>query len=433
MMNANCDRPLTSDESQPGLNANTNVQPETQTNTNTNTNPIPPVFVAVAVPVPFLDLLTYRVPDGVDPPVRGARVLVPLGTRQVAGCVVTVDVDVPSGVETRDLIRVIDAGAYRPAARRGSRIVGRGYYAAGPGEAISAAMPPGAVQLAPRRAHAFRTIRVASLTVAGHDFAQRGADSGLRLTDRHRDALAVLQGVPMGLPVSQLKSRGISGDMLRRLAIRGLVSFRQDPLERDPFATMEPGAESVETSREPRILSAEQAVALAELERLAAARAFHVALLHGVTGSGKTEIYLRLADSVVSSGRRVLVLVPEIALTPAVASAFRRSFGQRVAIQHSGLSDGERHDQWHRIREGLVDVVVGTRSAVFGPLDKVGLIIVDEEHDLRTSRRRRHATTGATSPLSEDAPPGRLSCSGRRRRRWRATGMRWMAAMRCSR
>ena len=77
----------------------------------------------------------------------------------------------------------------------------------------------------------------------------------------------------------------------------------------------------------------------------------------------------------------MLLLVPEIALTPAVAATFRRTFGERVAIQHSGLSDGERHDQWHRIRRGDVDVVVGTRSAVFAPLRRLGLIIVDEEHD----------------------------------------------------
>src|SRR5205807_6333142 len=82
-----------------------------------------------------------------------------------------------------------------------------------------------------------------------------------------------------------------------------------------------------------------------------------------------------------SAGRRVLVLVPEIALTPAIASAFRDAFGDRVAIQHSGLSDGERHDQWQRIRAGDVAVVVGTRSAVFAPLEDVGLIVVDEEHD----------------------------------------------------
>ena len=108
---------------------------------------------------------------------------------------------------------------------------------------------------------------------------------------------------------------------------------------------------------------------------------FQTALLHGVTGSGKTEMYLRLADSVRRTGRGVLMLVPEIALTPAVAAVFRATFGERVAIQHSGLSDGERHDQWQRIRRGDVDVVVGTRSAVFAPVRSLGLIVVDEEHD----------------------------------------------------
>ncbi len=111
------------------------------------------------------------------------------------------------------------------------------------------------------------------------------------------------------------------------------------------------------------------------------ARAFHVALVHGVTGSGKTEVYLRLADAVRQSGRGVLMMVPEIALTPQVAALFRARFGAAVAIQHSGLSDGERHDQWHRIRRGDVNVVIGTRSAVFAPLANPGLIIVDEEHD----------------------------------------------------
>ena len=104
-------------------------------------------------------------------------------------------------------------------------------------------------------------------------------------------------------------------------------------------------------------------------------------LLQGVTGSGKTEVYLRLSDLVQRSGKSVLVLVPEIALTPAVASAFRAAFGDRVAVQHSGLSDGERSDQWYRIRRGEVSIVVGTRSAVFAPLMNLGLIIVDEEHD----------------------------------------------------
>jgi primosomal protein N' (replication factor Y) len=152
---------------------------------------------------------------------------------------------------------------------------------------------------------------------------------------------------------------------------------------------------------------------------LADTRDFHVALLHGVTGSGKTEIYLRLAERVCQAGRQVLLMVPEIALTPSVAALFRGAFGDRVAIQHSALSDGERHDQWHRIRRGQVDLVIGTRSAVFAPLDRVGLIIVDEEHDasykqeetpryhgrdvaiLRASRERALVVLGSATPSME--------------------------------
>jgi primosomal protein N' (replication factor Y) len=128
-------------------------------------------------------------------------------------------------------------------------------------------------------------------------------------------------------------------------------------------------------------MSDEQQVALRRLGALAEAGRFHVALLQGVTGSGKTEVYLRLAERVIQRGARVLVLVPEIALTPALAGQFRARFGERVAVQHSGLSPGERHDQWHRIRHGHVDAVVGTRSGVFAPLDRLGLVIVDEEHE----------------------------------------------------
>jgi primosomal protein N' (replication factor Y) len=130
-----------------------------------------------------------------------------------------------------------------------------------------------------------------------------------------------------------------------------------------------------------RQLTDEQTHAVAQLAAASDRGEFSVSLLHGVTGSGKTEIYLRLADRVCRSGRQVLLMVPEIALTPSVAALFRGAFGARVAIQHSALSDGERHDQWQRIRRGEIDIVVGTRSAVFAPLENVGLIVVDEEHD----------------------------------------------------
>src|SRR3954471_2078736 len=144
----------------------------------------------------------------------------------------------------------------------------------------------------------------------------------------------------------------------------------------------EGGAPASDEKQMPeRQLTGEQTAAFDRLRKPAETREFRVALLHGVTGSGKTEIYIRLSEAVRASGRRVLMLVPEIALTPAAATLFREAFGERVAIQHSGLSDGERHDQWQRIRRGAVDIVVGTRSAVFAPLEDVGLIVVDEEHD----------------------------------------------------
>ena len=104
-------------------------------------------------------------------------------------------------------------------------------------------------------------------------------------------------------------------------------------------------------------------------------------LLHGVTASGKTEVYLSAAAHALARGRQVLVLVPEIALTHPVAQAFRRRFGSRVALLHSGLSEAFRVDQWRRIMVGEVDIVVGARSAVFAPLPRLGLVVVDEEHD----------------------------------------------------
>ena len=165
--------------------------------------------------------------------------------------------------------------------------------------------------------------------------------------------------------------------MIRRLAARGLVAIRDERDERDPFER----AGMAVTRDDERRLTAEQEAALNTLAGLADAGEFKVALLHGVTGSGKTEIYLRLAERVCAAGRQVLLMVPEIALTPSVSALFRSAFGARVAIQHSALSDGERHDQWQRIRRGDVDVVVGTRSAVFAPLPNPGLVIVDEEHD----------------------------------------------------
>ena len=340
--------------------------------------------VSVAVPVPFLDLLTYNVPAHLGVPVVGARVRVPVGTRTVTGCVIELVADggavLPNEVggrlqsDLKDVIEILDAQPFLPAGIVELCRWVADYYVAGIGDAIAVALPPGARD----RASAFRTRRVATITAHGRSASEAAADSGLRLSTKQREALAVLAGLSGSTPLSDLRERGITADVVGRLAGRGLVSMVEEAHERDPF---EQAAMVTVAPDATRQLTDEQQTALQQLSAMADAREFRVALLHGVTGSGKTELYLRLAERICASGRQVLMLVPEIALTPSVASLFRGAFGSRVAIQHSALSDGERHDQWQRIRRGDVDLVIGTRSAVFAPLDRLGLVIVDEEHD----------------------------------------------------
>ena len=361
------------------------------------------MLISVAVPVPNLDLLTYAVPDGTAVPCIGARVVVPLGTRIVTGIVVAVNVEPrTTNVDRRTtnvkVIReVLDPDAFVPAEVVALAQWTAEYYAAGVGDTIPALLPPMARG---GRADAHKTTRMAAITAAGLEALEAGDSTGSprasgaddpassdlaggrALTSRQREALELLAGVPTGLATPALAARGIAADAISRLARRGYISLRQDRVDRDPFAEREKGQTWVRPGSDPgRQLTGEQTDALARLRALAETRAFRVALLHGVTGSGKTELYIRLSADVRASGRRVLMLVPEIALTPAAAALFRQAFGERVAIQHSGLSDGERHDQWQRIRRGDIDIVVGTRSAVFAPLEQVGLIIVDEEHD----------------------------------------------------
>jgi len=349
------------------------------------------VFLLVAVPVPSLDLLTYSVPHDVAVPPVGARVVVPLGTRVVTGIVIDhVDPRTEPRAERPAAIKpvreVLDAGAFVPPEVVALARWTAEYYAAGIGDTIPALLPPMARG---GRADAHKTVRVAAITAAGIEAldAARRSDGaqGEKPGVKQHEALELLAAAPAGISTPDLAARGVAADAISRLVKRGYVSVRNDRVDRNPWeaAATQQGRRSDGPVMDPdqRQLTLEQAAALDRLRAIVGTGQFRAALLHGVTGSGKTEIYLRLAASVRDSGRRVLVLVPEIALTPAVAALFRDAFGDRVAIQHSGLSDGERHDQWQRIRRGEIDVVVGTRSAVFAPLERVGLIIVDEEHD----------------------------------------------------
>ena len=167
--------------------------------------------------------------------------------------------------------------------------------------------------------------------------------------------------------------------LLPLLVKRGFISRSEVRVERDPFADEEFLATASLTFTEEQ--QAAYARVLIALEKPKEARPM---LLHGVTGSGKTEIYLQAIARVIEAGQTALVLVPEISLTPQTIERFKARFSEqnrRVAVLHSHLSDGERHDEWYKIHEGRADIVIGARSAIFAPLEKLGIIIVDEEHE----------------------------------------------------
>jgi primosomal protein N' (replication factor Y) (superfamily II helicase) len=205
--------------------------------------------------------------------------------------------------------------------------------------------------------------------------AQRKGDASETLTERQRHVVETLlrRGA---CPAAELCAEsGVTPAVIRTLRQKGLLLVEERVVPRDPFAgdTILPSV--------PLTLNPEQAQALAAIVASAAARDGAVILLHGVTGSGKTEVYLQAIQRCLEWGREAIVLVPEIALTPQTCERFRARFGDQVSVLHSGLSDGERFDEWTRVHQGRSHIVVGARSALFAPFRNLGLIVVDEEHE----------------------------------------------------
>ena len=192
------------------------------------------------------------------------------------------------------------------------------------------------------------------------------------------------EGAPLAT-ADLMKRVNASASLLRPLERRGVIQITRAQTIRNPLSS-----ESVAPTQPLRLNSA-QSTAFAEIQKALASHATESSsdngtkhpptfLLHGVTGSGKTEVYMQAMADVLENGKSVIVLVPEISLTPQTASRFVGRFGDRVALLHSRLSDGERYDQWHRIQKGEADIVIGPRSAIFAPVPKLGMLIIDEEH-----------------------------------------------------
>ena len=209
---------------------------------------------------------------------------------------------------------------------------------------------------------------------------------------KHAEILQHLLDEGTPLATADLTKRvNASSSLLRTLERRGFLHITRaeairNPLSSEPIAATQPfhlnPAQSLAFAEIHNILASHTlgGVCNPDVPRSSTTERAPTFLLHGVTGSGKTEVYMQAMTEVLGKGKSVIVLVPEISLTPQAASRFVGRFGERVALLHSRLSDGERYDQWHRIRKGEADIVIGPRSAVFAPMKELGMLIIDEEH-----------------------------------------------------
>jgi primosomal protein N' (replication factor Y) len=207
--------------------------------------------------------------------------------------------------------------------------------------------------------------------------ARPSTNTAKKLNDNQRSLIEALAASGGRVPVEALRGLDVPRTTLGTLVRRGLIELLDEPQDlTGSVSKLKPRQSPFEFE-----FSAAQKEALAKIGEAVASRKFAGLLLHGITGSGKTAVYLACMRQVLEQGRSSILLVPEIGLTPAVAADLHQVFGDEVAILHSGLSDAERAEQWHRIRRGEARVVAGTRSAVFAPVGDLALVIVDEEQD----------------------------------------------------
>ena len=298
----------------------------------------------------------------------GSRVQVPFGARKILG-VVTAVAEESGHANLKPILKVIGAQTLVTAkVLKLARWIGE-YYCCAPEIALKSVLPE-----AVRKEDAGWRERlfVRALTVSG-EFP--------KLPKRQQDVWNIIEE-RRELPLTELlELTKTTASTVRKLEDRGLVSITSEVSERDPYAR-----ETILPTQNI-VLNPAQAQALGEITKaMDTENSSRTFLLHGVTGSGKTEIYLQALAHALEQGKGAIVLVPEISLTPQTVERFKARFSSGklqtlVAVLHSHLSAGERHDEWHKIRQGRARIVIGARSAIFAPVEPLGLIIVDEEHE----------------------------------------------------
>src|SRR5262245_42846630 len=337
--------------SEPQAKGPASPRPESVENVNRRT-------VRVLLPLPLADAYDYSVPDGLEV-ADGHFVVVPLGKRETIGVVWGKGSGEVAPAKLRDIVAVLPALPMADALRRFVDWV-TAYTLAPPGAVLRMAMSVPSALEAPKTEIVYRA-------------APMSEDEALKLTDARRRVLEQLKDGP-ALPLAELAHlAGVGTSVVKTMATIGLLEGVERTVRRR-FA--EPDGK-----RQGPVLSPEQAVAAQGLVDKVLAHSFSATLLDGVPGSGKTEVYFEAIGSALASGRQVLVLLPEIALTAQWLKRFEDRFGALPAAWHSGLTSLERRETWRAIAEGRVGVVVGARSALFLPFANLGLIVVDEEHD----------------------------------------------------
>jgi primosomal protein N' (replication factor Y) len=341
----------------------------------------PFTIIEVAVPLPLDQTYTYLVPEPLQGRLRvGMRVLVPFGRRTVTGYVLG---PAASAEGLKTVVEILDREPLLTPRELEFLRWAAAYYHHPLGEVLKAALPVG-INVASRK----KLVPAADGTLVSEEVLAGGRNvrtetfytmaPGAEATGVRGKGVEIINALHAAgeLPAVELRRRyGTTAQQLRRLVEQGLLLCALREVYRDPFR------EEVFERDEPLSLNPDQSLALERISAAAASRHFAPFLLHGVTGSGKTEVYLQAISHAVAKGRTALVLVPEIALTPQLVGRFKRRFACGIAVLHSGLSDGERFDEWRRIRRGEATIVIGARSAIFAPLERIGVIVVDEEHE----------------------------------------------------
>ena len=323
------------------------------------------MIIAVAIDTPLRRLFDYRIPGDWSEQVRpGCRVWVPFGRRRIVGVVIELreHSDVPAA-KLRSAHSLIDDQPTFDAGLLELLRWSADYYRHPVGEVAAAALPGPLRQGAPL----FAEQTLWRLTPQGREQALSDLPARAK---QMRLAIEALLAAPE-LAADALDEAGVRRESLRKLGERGYV---EQFTRSEAIQAADTGAR-----REGLALNTAQTAAVEHIR--GSLGKFVTWLLHGVTGSGKTEVYLNAIATVLERGGQALVLVPEIALTPQLISRFRERFDAKLAIMHSGLSDGERLSAWRDARSGAASIVIGTRSAVFVPLARPGIIVIDEEHD----------------------------------------------------